>query len=157
MVAQLVEDGDPDLFGELVRVGKGLHQRAPEDRDPGWKELVLLVEAEEPGLGWVGLPDDDGDVLERRGEVGRQVVERLADGLFERGQPPRPSRMRPATEAISSVAPVTSLSSASALGPWPSDHSSRSSPPASRFANQSLPNVSRRYSRSCASNAHERR
>ena len=59
--------------------------------------------------------------------------------------------------ASSSVRAGDVRSSSSAVGPWPSDHSSRSSEPASRRANQSLPNSSRRKSRSCASNAHERR
>ena len=68
-----------------------------------------------------------------------------------------PSRMRSATDAISSVAPVTSLSSSSAVGPWPSDQSSRSRSPASRLANQSFPSSLRRNSRSCASKAQERR
>ena len=65
--------------------------------------------------------------------------------------------MRSTTEAICSVAPVTSWRSSSAVGPCPSAHSSRSRSPASRRANQSLPNSLRRKSRSCASNAHERR
>ena len=56
-----------------------------------------------------------------------------------------------------SLAPVTSRSSSSAVGRWPSAHSSRRSEPASRWANQSLPNRSRRWSRSWASKAHERR
>jgi hypothetical protein len=117
MVPQLVENGDPDLLGELIGVGKRLDERPPEDRHLGGQELVLLVEAEESRLGRVGLPDDDCHVPERRAEVGRELVEGPADGLFERRQPPRPSRMRSATEAISSVAPLTSLSMASALGP----------------------------------------
>ena len=68
-----------------------------------------------------------------------------------------PSRIRSATDAISSLAPVTSWSSSSALGPCPSDHSSRSRSPASRRANQSFPSSLRRKSRNWASNAHERR
>ena len=72
-------------------------------------------------------------------------------------QPSSPSRMRSPTDAISSFAPVTSFSSSSAVGPCPSDQSSRSRSPASRLANQSFPSSLRRNSRSCASNAHERR
>src|SRR5690348_2496511 len=69
----------------------------------------------------------------------------------------RRSRTRSPTADISISAPVTSFSNSSAVGCWPSDHSSRSSDPASRRANQSLPYCSRRWSRSWHSNAQERR
>ena len=144
MVAHLVQDGDPDLLGELLRVGEGRLERPPENRHLRREEFVLLVEPEQPGLVRVVLPDNDRKVPEGRKEGGRQLVEGPANGLVERRQAPRPSRIRSATEAISSVAPLTSFRIASALGPWPSDQSSRSSPPASRLANQSLPKVSRR-------------
>src|ERR671925_236972 len=64
---------------------------------------------------------------ERSEEVSQEHFHR-----FERRQYARPSRMRSATAAISSFAPVTSRSSSSAVGAWPSAHSSRSRSPASR-------------------------
>ena len=67
------------------------------------------------------------------------------------------SRTCSATASSSTGAPVTSLSSSSAVGCWPSAHSSFRSEPASRRLNQSLPNSSRRKVESCASNAQERR
>ena len=67
------------------------------------------------------------------------------------------SRTRSAAASSSSVAPVTSWRISSAVGFWPSDHSSRMSEPASLRVNHALPNFSRRNARSCASNAHARR
>jgi hypothetical protein len=67
------------------------------------------------------------------------------------------SRIRSATASSSIVWPETSRSSSSALCFCPSAQSSRSSEPACRLPNQSFPNVSRRYARSCASKAHARK
>ena len=62
-----------------------------------------------------------------------------------------------ATASISTAAPVTSLSSSSAVGFCPSAQRSVRSRPASRRLNQSLPNSSRRKLVICAANAHARR
>src|SRR5215210_575228 len=83
VVGELVEDGDPDLPLELVRVRKRLDERAAEDRDLVRHVLVGLPEAEEVGVGRILLLDDDGDVLERARDLRRQVVERAPDVLLE--------------------------------------------------------------------------
>ena len=80
----------------------------------------------------------------------------LSSGSARRTRAAR-ARILSATASSSIGAPVTSFSSSSAVGCWPSSHSSFRSEPASRRANQSLPNSSRRKVESCASNAHERR
>jgi hypothetical protein len=84
------------------------------------------------------------DRRRRSGEAEHEEAERhrasAHDAMF--------SRMRSATEAISSFAPVTSRRSASAVGSCPSDHSSRRRSPVSRRANHSFPNSLRRNSRS---------
>ncbi len=57
-------------------IGKRLDQGAPEDRDLVGQILVRLPEPEEVGIVGILLLDYDGDVLERAGELRRQLVER---------------------------------------------------------------------------------
>ena len=80
-MAELVEDGDADLLAELPRLGKVLRERQVVDRDRVRLERRLnaplgqrhaVVEAEEIGILRVLVLDDDGDVLERSGDVRRQ-------------------------------------------------------------------------------------
>src|SRR5207302_1605518 len=83
VVPELVEDGDPDLAFQLGRVAKRLLERAAVDRDRVRAVVAALVEPEEVRVVGVLILDDDGDVLEAAGEVGRKRVERTADVRVE--------------------------------------------------------------------------
>src|SRR3954468_13289084 len=65
VVGELMEDGDPDLLLELLRVGKRLHERLPVDRDRRREVFVRVEEAEEARVARRLLCNDDGHVLER--------------------------------------------------------------------------------------------
>ena len=112
VVGELVDDRDPDLVGEVVRVGEVGLQRQPEQRDP-----VGLADPVRPPLGAgdalvqpvqrvVGLEpvlaallrgrlvvDDDRDLLERRGERHRDGRQRSRHEVLE---PPMPGGRSPA-------------------------------------------------------------
>src|SRR5690349_19126846 len=83
VVGELVEHGDSDLLCQLLRVGKRALERPPEDGDAVREVRVLLPEPEQLGVGRVLGLDDHRDVLERRGDRRRQLVERRPDGLVE--------------------------------------------------------------------------
>jgi hypothetical protein len=103
----------------------------------------------------LALPLPRGDLLldaldERVDECGLHVLAELLARLDRRAQLVsrdeflahdyvRTSRVSWATASISSSWPVTSFSISSAVMLIPVSHSSRTSEPASRFANQSLP------------------
>jgi hypothetical protein len=82
-VPELVEDGDPDLAFQLGWVAKRLLERAAVDRHRVRAVVPALVQAEQVRVVRVLLVDDDGDVLEAAGEVGRERVERPADVVVE--------------------------------------------------------------------------
>src|SRR5581483_3410687 len=73
VVRQLVQDGNADLALQRGRVvAEVLDERAPLDRDPSWQVRRVVEEAVQLRLVRVLLLDDDGDVLESAGELGRQ-------------------------------------------------------------------------------------
>ena len=89
---ELVEDGHADLLTQLLGVREGLLEWDAVDRDLVRKEADTVaafgqrhavVEAEDVGLLGVLVLDDDGDVPERRGDVGRQRVECRTDVIVE--------------------------------------------------------------------------
>src|SRR4051812_45007542 len=86
IVRELVQDGDPDLVLELGRILEGLDQRHPVDRHLRGQVRLLLEQSEEVRLLGVLLLDDDGDILQRGGEIRRQRVERAANVLVEGGR-----------------------------------------------------------------------
>jgi hypothetical protein len=92
-VAELVQHRDSDLVAQLLGVGKGRLERNPVDRNlvgehadvvaALWQRHAV-VEAEEVGIVRVLVLDDDRDVAERAGDLGREVVESGLDQLFKR-------------------------------------------------------------------------
>src|SRR5687767_5934672 len=93
VVRELVQNRDADLLAQVVRVREALLERDPVDRDlvgeltghvAALRERNAVVEAEEVGVVRVLVLDDDRDVLEGRGEVGRQLVERGTNVPLER-------------------------------------------------------------------------
>src|SRR5207248_4107850 len=86
VVPELVEDGDSDLQFQLCGVRKLLLERPAVDRQRVRLVPAAVVQPEEVGVVRVLVLDDDGDVLEAAGEVGRQRVERAPDVLLEAHQ-----------------------------------------------------------------------
>ena len=89
-MTDLVQDRDPDLPLELVRVGKSPLERPAVDDDPVWKCTGVVatrpqpvVPAEEVRLVRALVLDDDGDVLERDGDLLGEVLERRLNVVFE--------------------------------------------------------------------------
>jgi hypothetical protein len=79
-----VEDGDPDLPLELLRVvSEVLLERPAVDRDLGRQVRHLLEEPEDVGLVQVLLLDDHRDILQPGGEVRRERVQGHPDVRFE--------------------------------------------------------------------------
>src|SRR2546421_4672251 len=102
VVADLVDHRDPDLAGEVGLVARPFAQRSAEDRDlvrhdagvvdrRAIREVHAFVQTEE-GAGpasellgcWPVLHDDD-HVLDVRGQIGWNGIERVTDELFEAG------------------------------------------------------------------------
>src|SRR6266498_2644889 len=82
---ELVENSRPDLGLELDRIGEVLDQRTAVDRDLAGHPLGALEEAVEVRLLAIVILDDDGDVLERPLDLGRQAVQGPANVLVEPG------------------------------------------------------------------------
>src|SRR5215210_2183896 len=84
IVRQLVQDRDPDLPLELLRVvAELLDERPAEDRDLVRKVRVGLPQPEQVWILRVLLLDHDREVLEALRELGRQRVERPPYVLLE--------------------------------------------------------------------------
>jgi hypothetical protein len=107
VVRQLVDDGDPDLLGQVVRIGKVLLERQAKQRDPvrcgepigavlGPRDtLVQAVESVagfEVVVGELGsrrlVVDDDRDLDEAFTERRRDARESPFDELVEADVPP---------------------------------------------------------------------
>src|SRR5439155_13774652 len=84
VVRELVEDGDPDLSLELLRIGERLLERKPVDRHLRRQVGLALEQAEEVGIVMVLVLHDHCDVLETRAKAPRERVERVPDVLLER-------------------------------------------------------------------------
>ena len=78
---KLVQDGDPDLALELVRVRKSIDERASVDRDLGRQVFRLLEEAEDVGLVGVFVLDHDRDV----DKTGRELRRERRKGALDVG------------------------------------------------------------------------
>src|ERR671921_678328 len=119
MVTQLVHDCDPHLSRDRLRRCVGAFQRAAEDRDPVWRDEVVIrstprqrhafIEPEQrlsilvPGaLTWFGIAtpqrellhcrfvfDDDLDVVEHSDDLGSEAVQGTHDDALE----PLPARL----------------------------------------------------------------
>ena len=76
------------------------------------RERHAVVEAEQVGILRVLVLDDDGDVLERRCEIGRELVERGADVVVER------HRMTSAINAFCVCRRFSACSQARQRGPY---------------------------------------
>src|SRR5437773_2265315 len=83
VVGELVQDCDPDLLLELLRVGERLDERPAEDRDLVRHVVGGLPEPEQVRIVGILLLDDDSDVLEGPREPGRQRVERPPHMVLE--------------------------------------------------------------------------
>src|SRR4051794_988321 len=86
VVGELVQDRDPDLLGQFLRVGKGGDERPAVDRDLVGQVRLRLPEAEQIRVVGVLLGHDDRDVLERPREVRGQRIERRGDLVGEAHQ-----------------------------------------------------------------------
>jgi len=102
-VRKLVENGDADLVAELVWVGEALLQWHAVDRDRVRREPThvsavwewdAVVKTEEIRVFGVLVLDDDGDVLERSCQMGRQLIEGGADMVLEGRHPMVDARCR---------------------------------------------------------------
>ena len=82
---QLVQDGDPDLLLEPLRISELPDERPPKDRDLVREVLVRLPEAEEVRIVRILVLDDNGDVLECCREVRRELVQGGPDVVIEGG------------------------------------------------------------------------
>src|SRR2546421_317426 len=102
VVADLVDHRDPDLVGEVGLVARPLAQRSAEDRDlvrhdagvvdrRAIREVHAFVQTEERAgpacelLGRRPVLHDDDHVLDVRGQIGWNGIERVTDELFEAG------------------------------------------------------------------------
>src|SRR5436305_7335393 len=83
VVGELVQDGDPDLLLELLRVGERRHERPPEDRDLVGHVVRRLPQPEQVRVVRVLLLDHDRDVLEGARELPGDRVERPPHVLLE--------------------------------------------------------------------------
>ena len=86
VVADLVEDGDPDLLLEQTRIGERLLEREAVDRDLRRQVGILAEQPEQVGVVGMLVLDHDGDVL----EPGRRS--RVAASRARAARPPRRGR-----------------------------------------------------------------
>src|ERR671910_1268113 len=148
----------------------GRNPRPPAACDPDGECGLDHTDCEEDGLRSVaakpGHGRDDVDLLRAASqELAPSPVVEPHSGDGRRGEPAselplhyfRSSRRLSAKASISSSSPATSASSSSAFSRLSSPQSSRSMLPASRFENHAEPKRSRKWLRSCACSAHERR
>ena len=92
MVPELVDHGDPDLLDEVVEVLRHEAQWDAVKADPVWQRPAVVlplgqgdtfVQTQQVGLVRVLVLDDNDDVAEARGELGRQRIEGVLDNCVE--------------------------------------------------------------------------
>ena len=118
-MAQLVQNGDADLLAQLAWIGNDSSSGCGRSRwcreDAGhvaaFGERDAVVEAEQVRILWMLVLDDDGDVLERSGEVGAKARREQR----ERGRRTSPDDER--HQRLLRVQPVLRLLPREARGP----------------------------------------